>query len=71
MTLSIFNMILIIFFRLYPLIIKIMCTSKKTFEHYERYFFYEILILIKSKNINVCCFFLTTRTTIFITEKIV
>jgi len=27
------------------------------FENYERYFFYEILILIKSKNINVCCFF--------------
>ncbi len=28
-----------------------------TFENYERYFFYEILVLIKSKNINVCCFF--------------
>ena len=28
-----------------------------TFENYERYFFYEILLLIKSKNINVCCFF--------------
>ena len=28
-----------------------------TFENYQRYFFYEILVLIKSKNINVCCFF--------------
>ena len=28
-----------------------------TFENYEWYFFYAILILIKSKNINVCCFF--------------
>jgi len=27
-----------------------------TFENYERCFFYEILILIKTKNINVCCF---------------
>jgi len=33
-------------------------------------FFYEILILIRSKNINVCCF-LMTRSTIFIIEKIV
>jgi len=28
-----------------------------TFEKYERYFFYKILVLIKSKNINVCWFF--------------
>jgi len=27
-----------------------------TFENYERCFFYEILNLIKTKNINVCCF---------------
>jgi len=40
------------------------------FENYERYFFYEILVLIKSKNINVCCFF-NDITTIFIIEKVV
>jgi len=34
-------------------------------------FFYEILVLIKSKNINVCCFCLMTQTTIFIIEKVV
>jgi len=28
-----------------------------TFENYKRYPFYEILVLIKSKNINVCYFF--------------
>jgi len=28
-----------------------------TFENYERYFFYEILVLIKSKDINICFFF--------------
>jgi len=27
-----------------------------TFKNYERYFFYDILILIKTKNINVCYF---------------
>jgi len=42
-----------------------------TFENYERYFFNEILVLIKSKNINVCCFLKMTRTTIFNIEKIV
>jgi len=41
-----------------------------TFENYEQYFFNEILVLIKNKNINVYCFLLT-RTTIFIIEKIV
>jgi len=42
-----------------------------TFENYERYFFYEILVLNKSKNINVFLFFLMTRKTIFIIEKVV
>jgi len=32
-----------------------------TFENYERCFFYEILILIKTKNINVCCFQIITN----------
>jgi len=32
-------------------------------------FFYEILVLIKSKNINACYYFLVIRTTIFIIEK--
>jgi len=40
------------------------------FENYEQYFFNEILVLLKSKNINVF-FFLMTRTTIFIIEKVV
>jgi len=34
-------------------------------------FFYEIFVLIKSKNINVFCVFSMTRTTIFIIEKVV
>jgi len=35
-----------------------------TFENYERCFFlYEILILIKTKNINVCCFQVVTNQT--------
>jgi len=32
-----------------------------TFENYEQCFFYEILILIKSKNINVFCFQIITN----------
>jgi len=40
-----------------------------TFENYEQYFFYEILVLIKSKNINVA--FFDDITTIFIIEKVV
>jgi len=27
------------------------------FENYEPYFFYEVLVLIKNKNTNICCFF--------------
>jgi len=34
-----------------------------TFENYERCSFYEILILIKTKNINVCCFQVITNQT--------
>jgi len=36
-----------------------------TFENYERYFFYEILVLIKNKNINVYCFFNDTNNNIY------
>jgi len=32
-----------------------------TFENYDHYFFYEILILIKSKNINAFCFQIITN----------
>jgi len=32
-------------------------------ENYERCFFYKILILIKTKNINVCCFQIITNQT--------
>jgi len=40
------------------------------FENYKRYFFYEILVLIKNKNINVVVLF-NDITTIFIIEKVV
>jgi len=33
------------------------------FENYEQRFFYDILILIKTKNINVCCFQVITNQT--------
>jgi len=34
-----------------------------TFENYKRCLFYKILILIKTKNINVCCFQVITNQT--------